>query len=309
MRRKFGLFLFFTLVLLFALIISNLAISQSNDSQGADEVNKIISENNLLEETDVVSSNEVEVTEPEILSQDIGEELKDAGVLEEIKVQNSITHLTIAEGFIITSDKSKAELFRGLWLVKKFIESNDLNSINESKIGKKKWGFVEISKGNKKEKFKLEIKEFSNQSLRFELKNMQGNPAGNLFIQSKEYERLTLLFGNLTINSGDYAGMWDVTAISKTKIIKPRIEKPKAWNIFAFGKKKKAEIAEKIQQKLFEDEGLKNITQEKIMQKLEALKERERTFEVNREEIIKKRIEKLKKINAAKPKTKERIIE
>ena len=243
-----------------------------------------------IESSDVVSSDEVEVLEEEEIEDilpDLEEELAE---LKKTEVEDAergaifkITHVTISEGFILSGDESNAEFFRGFWSVRRFIEKAESSQDIENKaIKSKKVGSVVIGAGPKKEIFKLEMIDFDSDGASFDLKNKDNEVIGSLDITPKRYDRITLWFGKLSIDSGAYVGKWSVTAAVKTKIIKPRIKRPAAWNIFAFNKRKEANIKEKAQEKILEREGLGKFAKEISGKNLKDINKKERKVVINK---------------------------
>ena len=284
------------------LVISLFAISviaQEDEIVNGDEI-EVFDEEEIIESTDMISSDEVEVLEEEDTEEKLPEveeeinEIENSGEVQDIekKAIFTITQVTIGEGFVMKSDKSDAELFRGIWVVKRFInKTTNLEDIENKQIESKKFGFVIIGIAEKKEKFKIEMKDFSEENVKFDLKDNAGTVVGSMEIKPKKYARITLWFGTLILNSGKYVGTWDVTAISKTKIIKPKIRKPPVWNIFAFKQRSEAAIKERVQEKIFEREGLGEFIKENREKNLEKLSESKRTAVINKKERFEKRIE------------------
>jgi len=267
---------------------------------------EIVSEE-VTESTDVLSSDEVEVFEEEEIGEELPEteedikEIEEEEGIEEIekRAMFGITRVTIGEGFVVKDDDSDAQFFRGVWIVKKFIERTaNLEDIENREIEKKDFGFVVIGIAEEKEKFRIEMAEFIEESVKFNLKDNTGNVVGNMEIKPKKYRKITLWYGDLTLNSGKYLGTWDITAVSKTKIVKPRIERPAAWNIFALRKRREAKIKEEIQQRILENEGLGEFARAIKGKDLSKLEENERIIAVNTEERIRERIEAKQRISA-----------
>ena len=73
--------------------------------------------------------------------------------------------------------------------------------------------------------------------------------------------------------------------------IKPKIRKPPVWNIFAFKQRSEAAIKERVQEKIFEREGLGEFIKENREKNLEKLSESKRTAVINKKERFEKRIE------------------
>lgn len=299
-----------SLLLLAGVFVSHIVTAQADAEVTESISGEAISEESVAEEIDVISSNEIEVIDEEQLTGELPEYKEDVEIPQEIqeaekKATFGITHVTIGTGFVITSDESNAEFFRGIWAVKRLLHANTSKEAENAEIESKRFGFVAIGVGDKKERFKLEAKDFSEESISFDLKDKTGNVAGTLLLKPKKYERLTLWFGELILDSGNYVGTWSVTAIAMTKIIRPKIARPVIWNIFAGGQRKKAVISEKIQERLFEKEGMGKFIKEKAAKNLIKVKKAERTFIVKKAEIVKKRIEDTKKL---KPEIREKII-
>ncbi len=250
---------------------------------------------------EVIASDEVEILAEDELEEALPEYDEDIDELEEVKEAEEmekeaifyITRVTVGTGFIMKEDESDAEFFRGVWVVRRFSKGvSDLDNPNEGGIVSKRFGYVVVGVKDEKERFKLEMVNFSSESVMFSLLDKEGNVAGSLSIKPKRYDRITLWFGDLSINSGAYAGEWGVTAVSKTKIIKPQIVKPSKWNIFAFKKRKEAALKEKLQERLLEEEGLGDFVRENKgklgnIRKIEAGK---RIVRVERAKRIRERI-------------------
>ena len=216
------------------------------------------------------------------------EEIEEA----EKKAMFGITHVTIGTGFVMKSDESNAEFFRGTWIVKRLIpKTNNLEDAENAEIESKKFGFVVIGVAEEKEKFRLEMTEFTEENVKFDLKDKTGAIVGSLEIKPKKYERITLWFGTLVLDAGNHIGSWSITAATKTRIIKPEIKRPPIWNIFAFKARREAAIKEKLQEKMFKREGLAEFAKENKGKDFKEIKKEERRFRVDKEGMIRERIE------------------
>lgn len=270
--------IFFVILFLIVSLFAVSVIAQSNDSVNSISVNSEDTGLNINSE-DVF--NTLESGEIDIVTKDNKEVIDNvtSEVLDEIEKEievgngNSIfgmSQVTIGEGFILNDDESNAEFFKAIWVLKKFVKDvPDTENVSEVKIGQKDIGYVIIGRGDSKERFKVEFKnyDFNSSKIIFDLFNKDKNFVGTLEIKSKRYDRITLWFGTLILdnNSGDYVGTWKVTAVSKSKIIKSKIDRPSSWNIFAFKSRRDAKFKEHIQERLFEDEGFdQNITKSEL---------------------------------------------
>ena len=258
-----------------------------------DEVESSL-DSDVVEAADVISSDEVEILEEEEVDE-VLPEYEEVEEPEEVKEAEKraifgLTRVTIGEGFVVKDDESDAEFFRGIWVVKRLIErTGNLEEAENQEIKSKKFGFVVIGVAEEKEKFRLEMTDFSEESIKFDLKDNTGAVVGSMEIKPKRYPRLTLWFGSLTLNSGSYAGTWDVTAVSKTKVIKPRIKRAGWWNIFAFRQRRETKIKEKLEEKLFEREGLGKFIRENKGRDLRKIKREKRKVVIDRKERLEKR--------------------
>ncbi len=233
-----------TLFLTFILLVSVLPLN-------------ILAQEDNIGEIDVIETSEIEVVgEDEIEDEEEIEELEEITEDEKGAIFR-LSRVTTAGGFIMKDDESDAQFFRGRWIVRRFVEKADnLADVDENNIKTNRFGFVVIGVGNEKEKFKIRLKENSEEEVIFNLLNREGENAGELKLTPKKYERITLWFGTLTLNSGNYNGEWSITAVAKTKIIIPKIIRPSRWNIFAFKERREAELKERLQEKILEKEKL-----------------------------------------------------
>ncbi len=322
MSKKIGYLAIF-LVLLIGLLSMNIVLSQENTDDSSDTSDSVSdasgdsssdsAESSAAEESeegveDEIGSGEVEIIEEDEVSQEI-EDAEEASEItktteEEKKAIFRLTKVTTGRGFVMKDDESDAQFFRGTWIVRRIIEKplipEDLAEIKGNAIKSKRFGFIVIGTGKEKEKFGIRIKNFSEDKVLFDLIDKNGNLAGSMEITPKRYEKITLWFGNINLDSGNYAGKWLVTAVSKTIILKPRIERPPIWNIFAFKQRREAALKEKLQEKLFEREGLgafvkahkkelrdlKNLSKEKRKIQIERRMKRIREAEDIREEAL-----------------------
>ncbi len=299
----------FSVIVLSLLLITSIfaasVIAQDDEDESEDltddtENIEITAEEDVVEGTDVISSDEVVVLEEEEVEEELPEYEEDTAEDEEVeeieetekKAIFGLTRVTIGEGFVMKSDESDAEFFRGMWVVKRFIERTaNSEEINESDIQTEKFGYVVIGVAEEKEKFKIEMTEFSNESVQFDIKNNAGTIVGSMEIKPKRYDRITLWFGTLILNSGSYAGDWSVTAVSKTKIVKPEIKKVAAWKVFAVKQRREAKIKEKAQERMLEEEGLGEFAKEQKGKDLSKIGAEKRTAMINKAQRIEKRIE------------------
>ena len=240
-----------------------------------------------FEETEVIGSDYVEILD-ELELEESNLEIEE--ILEEDDMEDDsffkIRQVTYAKGFIVKEDDSDADVFRGLWIVERMIEETDTTSVEEAEIKSRKFGYVLLGAGERREKLKLELTEFGEDFAMFNLLDKEGNVVGLLDLKPKKYERIKLWFGTITIKSGNYEGTWDVSSIAKTKIIRPKIEKPSIWNIFARGQRQRAEIQERVEEILLEREGLDKDAISEVRQNFEGIQEK-RIVEINRAKRIK----------------------
>lgn len=285
-------------ILLFLLLTSaffSIAIAQENETSS--DSDDILYEEGIIEETDILEPDVVEILEEDEIEESIPEYEEDiADIPEDIKEAErrafyKITHVTIGNGFVMKEDESNAVFFRGMWLVTRIIEKPvDLKDAEMAKIESKKFGFIVLGSGENKQRYRIEIKSFDDESAEFDVKTIEGETIGTLLLNPKRYETLTLWFGNLKLDSGNYPGEWRVTAISRTKIIKPKIKKPPVWNIFAFKSRKEAAIKERLQERVFEREGLGDFIKEKANQDFKKMGKIERRRIVNTKTKLEKRL-------------------
>ncbi|MBI2449234.1 hypothetical protein HYV49_02970 [Candidatus Pacearchaeota archaeon] len=139
---------------------------------------------------------------------------------EKIKIgEERVTHFA---GFAISGDNG--EPVKGLWVSQRF-ERNNTNITRAS-------GRFDIGHGDEKSKFKLLLKEFTNNSVSFyvfpidasleriDRENTTSNSIGTLNLDHKKYSNIVVWKGKLVLNSGSRAGTWEVTGWSRTKTIK-----------------------------------------------------------------------------------------
>lgn len=217
----------------------------------------VIADDETFEESDVIGSDDVEVLDDLEASDDF-QEIEEILSEEEMPEEDvlRIRQITYARGFIVKDDESNADVFRGLWIADRLVEDTEVTDVQNANITSRKFGYVMLGAGGRHEKFRLEMDEFTDEQVTFNLLDSNGNSAGTLMLKPKKYTYIKLWFGKLTVNSGNYAGEWSVSAIAKTRIVKPKIVKPSKWNIFANAQRKRAEIHEQIQKRLLEKEGL-----------------------------------------------------
>ena len=248
----------------------------------------------ILEESDVMSSDELEVLEEDEVEDELPEYDDDLEDIEESERENifKLTHVTIGTGFVMKSDESDAQFFRGTWVVRRLIpKTENLEEIEKANIESKKFGFVVIGVAEEKEKFRIEMAEFTETNVKFDVKDKTGTIVGSLEITPKKYERITLWFGTLTLDSGSYAGSWSVTAATKTRMIKPRIRRPPRWNLFAFKQRREAEIQERAQERIFEREGLGEFARENKGKDFREITKEKRRSRVDKKGRVRERIE------------------
>jgi hypothetical protein len=254
----------------------------------AQDLDSVDTDEDVIEEVDVIGSGEIEITNETEVSSELGEEFEEVEEeFEEIEEEGGIigiTYVTHAEGFVIKDDESNAEFFRGFMVVKKFIEkTEEIEDVEKKEIKSKNVGNIVLGVANTKEKFKIKMKEFNESFVNFDLTDEAGNIVGSAELKPRRYERVTLWFGNLKINSGMYAGDWSINSVAKTKVIKPKIEKPAFWNPFAFGRRKEAAIEEKVEERMFEREGMEEFVQKYKGKNVEEINAEERRFILNKE--------------------------
>ena len=280
---KKQIFTFMFLMLMFSIF----AVSAQEDSSEVDEF--------IEDSVDVLGSDEVEVYEEgeDSIELEEFEEVSEYEEVEEGKQEiSSLTRVTVGKGFVLSSDESRGEFFQGVWAVKNFIAENEEGEdIENLVIKRKEFGFVKIGIGKDKEKYRLRKQIFDEEGLAFDLISKDGEVAGSLVISPQRYETFTLWRGELKIDSGNYADAWDVTTIARTKVIKPKIDKPAAWNIFARGQRKKAKIREKVQERLFEKEGMGDFIRENKGRDFSRIDLKDRKFLISQKERVQKRVE------------------
>ncbi|MGD9276629.1 MAG: hypothetical protein PVJ67_05635 [Candidatus Pacearchaeota archaeon] len=217
----------------------------------------VVADDESFAESDVIGSDDVEVLD-DLEAADDFEEIEEIIPEEEMPEDNvlRIRQVTYGRGFIVKDDESNADIFRGLWVADRIVEDSTITDAASAEITTKKFGYVMLGAGERHEKFRLEKSEFTDEQITFNLLDSDGNSAGTLVLKPKKYTYIKLWFGTLTLTSGNYAGTWSVSAIARTRIVKPRIVKPSRWNIFAAAQRRRAEVHEQIQERLLEKEGL-----------------------------------------------------
>lgn len=231
-----------SIILSLVLILSVLPVVLADDS---------------FQESDVIGSDNVEIVtdlQEADDSMEVQELLEDDDLNEDGALH--VWQVTYGRGFIVKDDESNADVFRGLWIADRMVENAAITDAASANISLRRFGYIMLGAGERHEKFKLEMTSFSNESVSFNVLNSDGNTAGTLELKPKKYTWIKLWFGTLTLNEGNYAGTWSVSAIANTRIVKPKIEKPAWWNIFAGNQRKRAEIQEQIQERILQNEGL-----------------------------------------------------
>lgn len=158
---------------------------------------------------------------------------------------------TLAEGWSISSDNTKAEITTGIWISKKYlkVDASKAKEIRDKYNGDKakiieelkkltsetqttNHGRLNIGIGINKEKFKLFKKGITDEKASFYvvpiLKNTETtteetaktNSIGTLELTKKQYPSMALWTGKLVLNSGTNKGEWNVNLASKTKLFK-----------------------------------------------------------------------------------------
>jgi len=266
--------------------LSTNVVSQENDTNNIEDKNI---ENMGTDNVEIINERQIPNNESDGLKNLTSSE---------IKAFFRLTRVTTGLGFVIKDDKSDAQFFRGTWIVRKSVEKpKNTESINNTNIKTRRFGFVTIGVREEKETFRMSVENATEEKIIFKLLNKEGNIAGNLELTPKRYKRITLWFGTLTINSGNYTGEWSVTASARTKIIKSKIERPSRWNIFAFGERRKAALEDKIQERMFEKEGMKKFGESIRGKRLSEISKDKRIAVINRaNKRINKEISKEKRI-------------
>ena len=124
---------------------------------------------------------------------------------------NQMRAVTLAEGWVVYLDSSKAEVARVLWA---------------SKGDSKALGRLYVGSGKDMEKYKLAKKEVLGDSTTFyvlpinEKYNSTHLAVGTLTLNKKQYTNLALWTGSLTFGSGKYSGTWNMELASKTKVFR-----------------------------------------------------------------------------------------
>lgn len=192
---------------------------------------------------DIVGNTSSIVDDANNLLNDTGTAIDDAKVL-------GSKSLTLAEGWAISNDNSKAEAITGLWLAGNYLDvsADKVKEVRQQNKGDKakikeelqklsgnvvsfSTGNLELGQGKDKEKFKLVKKDMTNTSVSFyvlpvnEKRFLNSSDAasaavGTLTLDKKQYPDLTLWTGSLVLNSGNNAGTWNVELASKTKAVK-----------------------------------------------------------------------------------------
>ncbi len=285
-KNKFTI-LFLSLILLasvFTIVIAQEnQINKGSENQSSNEISQ---EDNTIEIEDQnmqdMGTNNVEVVSENQIGNNESDDLENLTNSEK-KAFFRLTRLTTGLGFVIKTDKSDAQFFRGSWIVRKSAEKpRNAENINNTKIKIRRFGFITIGVREKKERFKIKIENATEEKIIFKLLNKKGDISGNLELTPKKYKSITLWFGTLNINSGNYIGEWSITASAKTKIIKSRIERPSKWNIFAFKERRKAILEDKIQERMFEKEGMKKFGKEIRGKRLSEISKDRRVAVINR---------------------------
>lgn len=250
-----------------------------------------LAQEHVEESTDLIGSDEIEIIDEEEENEDEEEsDLEEIEELieEEIKEEKDhfykIKKITQAKGFIISTNGEQAEFFKGKWIVRKFIEENT-NDIENAEVKTKSYGTISLGHANLKKHYKLELVIFDDEGIEFNVYNREKTKVGTLFLQPKKYDSITLWYGDLVLDSGNYIGSWSITATAKTQIVKSKINKPSRWNIFARSQRKNAILKEKFEEKLLDEEGLSEFTREHKGKDIKKIEIKKRTFKINHERV------------------------
>jgi len=179
-----------------------------------------------------------------------------------------LARVTIAEGWVVNDARTDAQLIRALWTSARYIaaEPSAVKNItkkykgNASKIKEELGklteeivsvaaGKLSVGFGEKKEVYKLLKKEFTNTSVSFYVLQINTNistlknatdeeitaaSVGELKADATKYPSLTLWKGTLKLESGNYKGTWDISAVSHSRVI----EKEKVIKAVAKGERR-----------------------------------------------------------------------
>ena len=200
----------------------------------------------IAENEEVTNINEIATETGE---SDINEVLSETQTSDDDVKMIGLNAVTLANGWIIASDNTKAEITRALWTTKKQlkIDASKVKAIREQYKGNKakiieelkkltsdvvivSQGRLNIGTGKNMEKFKLAKKEITEDKASFYVLPINteipsdGNVGrlyvGSLELSKKQYTNLALWTGKLTLNSGTNKGEWNVNLASKTKLFR-----------------------------------------------------------------------------------------
>lgn len=165
-----------------------------------------------------------------------------------------IARATVGEGFVVKSDNTEARRISAFWVSSRYISidpaavkqlreqykgqpaklKEEIAKLATDKVVAKAIGRLKVGFGNKGENFKLLKREFTNTSVSFYVlpitqdlpalkdssdEEISAKAVGTLVLEATKYPSLTLWKGTLTLNSGNNAGTWSVTATSNSKVV------------------------------------------------------------------------------------------
>ena len=156
---------------------------------------------------------------------------------------------TLGEGWIISSDNTKAEFLRGFWVSRNYlnVSNSEVQEIIQKNTDKEKakeeisklsskmltngFGRIYIGSGKNFENLKLVKKELTNESASFyvipinqkyklDKIELANTSIGTLELEKKQYPSLTLWVGKLILTNGSHSGEWNAELASTTSTLK-----------------------------------------------------------------------------------------
>lgn len=185
-----------------------------------------------------------ELTNSENTDQNVQDTLDEVANTDEFKTVNAKS-VTIAEGWGINSDDTKAEIVQAIWLTKKSFEldpekvkeiretyKGDKDKIKEelkalsTEVDEKTFGQIMVGLGKDHEKYKLVGKEITSDKVSFyvlpidskyNVEEAASASVGTLDLEKNQYPNLALWSGTLVVDSQK----WKISLASHTKLYKP----------------------------------------------------------------------------------------
>ncbi|MDP2925318.1 MAG: hypothetical protein Q8N99_03025 [Nanoarchaeota archaeon] len=239
--KTYSLLLIFLLVI--GVISTVIVFAEEEDSNASDDD----SDSEIVSDEGTITS---DIQEGSNQSEDLEESIKESD--RPVKEKNirvlGVKTVTLAEGYSIKKDDSKAHIITGNWITGKYKRGNSSEELNFAN------GMIKLGLGNKMDKYKLVKKEISNKSASFYLlpinKLLNSSVAsadniGTLELSKKSYPDLDLWTGTLKVTSGKHIGEWSVNMVSKTKTYNNLVVRAKEINGKEIGEKAREKIQEK----------------------------------------------------------------